>query len=79
MPESIPITPPSESAKPDSTGRTMKVARPGKVPSPVGPKHNPHLTGARIMPDSVHTRKLSRRTALKGGAAVAVAAARPGV
>ncbi len=31
------------------------------------------------MPDSVHTRKLSRRTALRGGAAVAVAAAVPSV
>ena len=31
------------------------------------------------MPDSVHTRKLSRRTAIKGGAAVAVAAAVPSV
>ncbi len=31
------------------------------------------------MPDSVHTRKLSRRTALKGGAAVAVAVAVPTV
>ena len=31
------------------------------------------------MPDSVHTRKLSRRTALKGGAPVALAATVPTV